>query len=224
MATASEIKLLLAIFTSGTVSSIDWEPVAIQLGCNKKAAAERWRAFKTKLPLPPGQNATDAQAKLLLALVSTVQVSGIGWEAVGNGLGCNKKAAAERWRAFKAKREKMGQGQSLSAGEGSGSVKKGGKAAKASGGTKKAAPKKRKVEESGDDKAVPDHMLAEGGPVGGSAKKRARINAEEEDRPEGVKEERFEQNYVGLGEEPEREDEEFFDAEDYEGEGPEYEI
>lgn len=111
MATPSGIKLLLATVSSGQVSGINWEPVGAELGCNKRAAAERWRAFKLKLPLPVGKVATDSQAKLLLAIVDSVQVSGVDWEKVGVDLGCNKRAAAERWRAFRIKQAKKSGGQ-----------------------------------------------------------------------------------------------------------------
>ena len=219
MATPAEAKLLLAIVSYGTVSSIDWELVATELGCNKKAAAERWRVFKTKLPLRAGQAATDAQVKLLLAIAGSVQASGISWDAVGTALGCNKKAATERWRVFRVKREKMG--QSLSAGEGSGSGKKSGSGnVKATTGAKKASPKKRKVSESEDEEgAAAETVVSEGGPVGGSIKKRARVESESGSMKAESKDQDGE-----LGEGSENGEDEFFDVEDgagFYGEGEE---
>jgi hypothetical protein len=188
MATTTEIKLLRAIVSSGQASGINWEPVAAELGCNKKAAAERWRSFKVKLPLPADKEVTDSQAKLLLAVVPSAQVSGVSWEIVGKDLGCNKKAAMERWRAFRVKREKVGQSFSTS----EGAVVNGEKAAvRATNGGVKKSSKKRKVEDSEGDSIT--EAVSEGGSVGGgingSAKKRARVESEEKAASENVKEE-----------------------------------
>lgn len=225
MATASEIKLLLAIVTSGQVSGIDWTPVGLALGCNKRAAAERWRAFKLKLPLSAGKAATESQAKLLLAIVGSVQVSGVDWEKVGGELGCNKRAAAERWRAFRIKRgfkssggKGEGEGQGVEGDDAAGKKRKIGTAkataeqtkAANGGGAKKGM--KRKVEEDSEEE-----VAAEGGPVGGGsgmAKRRARVASEEPERVKVKSDEQADDERDGT----DGEEDEFFEADDGSGE------
>lgn len=222
MSTASETKLLLSIVTSAELTSINWEPVAAALNCNKKAAAERYRKFKLKLPLPADHKATGSEAQLLLAIITSAQLSGIDWDAVGQALGCNKKAACERYRKFRLRLEKNGGGE-------------GGKAAAKSTKTvngRGAKAKKRKAEEDGEQDGD-EKIAAEGGPVGGAnglAKKRARVTTEEMTESESIKEDSDEEDDC-EGEGSELEDK-FFEAGDgvnsengpeYEGETLEYE-
>lgn len=220
MVTPAEARLLLAIVSAGKVSGINWEPVAAELGCNKKAAAERWRVFKAKLPLPPGKEATAAQAKLLLSIISSVQASGVDWEAVGKDLGCNKKAAAERWRVFRVKREKKGEGDANGQAAGESTAKKGGKAKAATkttngGGAKKpgTSAKKRKIEEAGEEEAVTEGGTVRG--VNGAAKKRTRA-VKENSADASVKQESG-KNGLNEGEGSDREDV-FHEAEEGYGE------
>jgi hypothetical protein len=238
MATPSEVKLLLAMATHGQVGRMDWEPVAATLGCNKKAAAERWRAFKTKLPLPADEAATAAQVQLLLAMVGSMPAAGVSWEAVGNELGCNKKAAAERWRAFRMKREKLG----LSVRAGPAATSDAGSRGAGEGATEQRRKGMAAVNMSTSRKRKADLSEGEGNVLAGigSGKKRTRVEAECKDVE--VKEEvnaRYESDengalgvisqredngeegdYDGLGGLLEHEDDEFYDAEEvYNDEG-----
>ena len=225
----TEVKLLLALLSSTKLPSIPWSTVVSGLDCSIKAAQERWRRFKIKLQGEGSKSVTAAEVELLLAIVPAIQLTGIDWGVVSKELGINNKAAQERWRRFKLKLPGKGEVKGQGDGQVADTVKKGGKgtaSAKATngrGGKKSGdAAKKRKIEEESEEETSTD-----GGPVGGvneSAKKRARIVKEEK-----VEEESGE-HYEGEG--PERENDEFFEAEDGlggeggyegEGEGPEYE-
>jgi hypothetical protein len=225
----TEVKLLLTVISSTKLPSIPWPTVVSGLDCNIKAAQERWRRFKIKLQGEGNKPVTATEVKLLLAIIPAVQLTGVDWGVVSKELGINNKAAQERWRRFKLKLLGNGEVEGQSDGHAADVVKKSGKG-KASakttngGGGKKsgAAAKKRKIEDESEEETSTD-----GGPVGGvnrSAKKRARIVEEKAEEEIG-------EDYEGEG--PERESDEFFEAEDGlsveggyegEGEGPEYEV
>ena len=226
-----EVKLLLALISSTKLPSIPWSTVVSSLNCSSKAAQERWRRFKIKLQGDGNKVTTAAEAELLLAIVTAVQLSGVDWSVVSKQLGVNNKAAQERWRRFKLKLPGKGEGGN---GQVSGAVKQGGNgmtAATNTGGERAkmldAAGKKRKIEVEGEDEGGEGDGEgdAEGvlvGGVNGSAKKRARVVKDENtEKDEGVKE-NSRQDYGGEGEEEELEtdDDEFFEADDtlgYEG-------
>lgn len=235
----AETRLILALINSSTLSNIPWATVATDLNLSNQAAQKRWTRFKAKLGGAADKTASPAEVELLLSIVRTVQLSGIGWPAVASELGVNVQAAQKRWTRFKAKLPTAANvgGPSLNSGEGLGS---GGSASgkKAGGGkvngkitAKKTSPKKRQASDSEDEE-----VAAEGGPVGGSAKKRVKsekggsqsVREEINDRDHydelgggQEREDDSEDQYDELGEGPEREDE-FYDAEcGYYGEGEE---
>jgi hypothetical protein len=147
MSTAAETKLLLAIVTSAELTSISWDTVGSKLNCNDKAARERFRKFKLKFPLPADYKGTDSETQLLLALVSSAQVSGIDWAKVGTELGCNDKAARERYRKFKVRLEKKNGGGGEQQAVDGGAVKKGEKRKAVAKTTKSGGAKKPRGEE-----------------------------------------------------------------------------
>jgi hypothetical protein len=149
-ATAAEVELLLAIIPAVQLTGVDWGVVSKELGINNKAAQERWRRFKLKLP---GKGEVEGQGDGQAADAGKKRGKGKASAKTTNDAGGKKSGAAAKKRKIEEESEEGTSTDGGPVGGVNGSAKKRARVVK----------EEKAEEESGEYYEAEDGLGGEGG-------------------------------------------------------------